>query len=173
MDPNAFHTPDWVGIVVGTVGVLVSGIGLTIAVVQLRKLKRTADEVREAVHRQREEISGALTLARTGDLERIETDLRNASAAAEPAARPLAIQAALSWRRAGGDLQGIVVATTEVSSELVEAMGESLALVDVALHDLADPGIAVQDACRSLLGKMSIACSKAREASGAMILPEP
>lgn len=173
MDPNAFSTPDWVGISLGVVGILVSGVGLSIAFVQLRRIRTSATAVAKAVENQREELSGGFLLVRAGDLERIEADLRAAFSFEEPTARQLATHAALNWRRTGTDLQTLAKSRAQQSEELIRAMSDSLAVVAVALNDLSDHEISVPAACRSLLAKMNDACERARETGGAIILPEP
>jgi hypothetical protein len=173
MHPNAFHTPDRVGIAIGIVGVLVSGVGLAIAFVQLRRIKSRAVAVEEAVKAQRNEMSGGFLLVRAGELERIEGDLRAALEFDESTARQLARHAALNWRRTGGDLQTLAKGRTHKPEELIGAMSDSLAVVGVALDDLADREIPVPAACQSLLAKMSDACECAREVGGAIMLPQP
>ncbi|MEA2202127.1 MAG: hypothetical protein QOI89_2723 [Solirubrobacteraceae bacterium] len=165
-------TGEWIGIGVGGLGVLVSAVGLGIAIVQLKRIRKTATAVQEAVDQQKQELTGALLLTRGGELERIEADLRAASSSQEPIGRHLATQAVLAWRRTGSDLQAVFKGRSDAPADLVTAMSESLAIIDVALSDLADPAITVHDACASLLSKVSAACALAREAGGAMILTE-
>jgi hypothetical protein len=172
MHPNAFHTPDWVGIGIGVAGILVSGIGLAIAFVQLRRIRTSARAVEKAVKDQREELSGGFILVRAGDLERIEADLRAAFSFDEPTARQLATHAALNWRRTGNDLQTLVKSRTQQSEDLIHAMSDSLTVVGVALRDLSDHENSVPAACQSLLAKMNDACEQAREAGGAIMLPQ-
>jgi hypothetical protein len=150
-------TSDWISI--GGTAVALIGFGVTITQVV---------RVGRAVKEQQARTAGALLLARSGDLDRIENDLQTARS------RHVAQRSVQEWRRAAADLQSILP-QTELGAgfdraPLQDSLKVSLGLVDVALTDLQDTSIPIQAACKPLLTEISKACGANRGLATAMMV---
>jgi hypothetical protein len=148
-------------------GVVLSGAALVLALVQLVRLGRMARRVETAVREQASGIAGAMLLSETGQLERIEDELRSAACSG---ARELAIHATLSWRRTVAEMAVMADRQLAPPAELRNALSESLKVIPATVEDLADRDTPVQEACRTLLHEMGAACVMAREAGGEIAL---
>lgn len=152
---RALTTSDWISIA----GTAVSVIGFAVAIFQLRR-------VATAVRGQQRQTAGTLLVSRTGDLERIESDIRDARD------RAAARRAILEWRRMAAELVPLLDLTGRGTPELLESLEFSLAIVDVALKDLDDENVPQLDATRSLLEEVSRTCRESRTLGAAMMVEE-
>lgn len=148
----ALVTSDWIGI--GGTAVAIAGFAITLW--QLRR-------VRAAVRDQQRQTAGAILLSRAPDLERIESELRNAQSADE------ARRGIIEWRRAANEFGAIAEGAARSSASLTSALELSLGLVGIALAEL-DRGVPVAEATAAILGEISKVCGASRSVSAEMIV---
>jgi hypothetical protein len=159
-------TGDWIGLA----GLVVSIAGFGFALDQLRRVKAAAVAAKDAAERQQQKTAGAMLLQNVEKLERTELDIREAAGGGY---RAQAARAIAEWRRTAAEVQGLIPvldAHADQYQELRSALELSIALVDVALDDVNDEALLVQDVCRPLLGQASRACATSRELATALIV---
>jgi hypothetical protein len=149
-------TSDWISLA----GLAVAVFSLVVAFVGSRRAQRKA----EAAQRQ---TAGVMLLSRTPDLEAIELQVRTAAATADRGAAETAV---LEWRRVAPEYQALLRAAKVVDVQLNGHLELSLALIDIALRELAQDDLTPERACRQLLQHTGAACALGHKAALDMMM---
>lgn len=153
---------DWIGIV----GAAIAIVGVAIALVQARRAETTAEAAATAVADTQRQVSGAMLLLRTPELEAVEVKIRQEAAAGDNDGASAAIR---DWRRIAPEYQALMRSSKLIADDLAGHLEVSLALVDVALEELAD-GVSTVEACKRILREISLACATSRGAAVGMMM---
>lgn len=162
----AFSRIDWITIVTGPLGVIVSILGFGIAITQIRRVKSATEAATAATTHAARTTAGNMILFLIPDLQSLASDINRSIEAGEGDRLPEVLD---RWRETGIRVRGLLKARGQADDEILAVLTKSFAQVTDAKEKIRS-GQPLAEATKTLQRSIDKVIEEVGDLGGQMLV---